>query len=248
MSVPNQHTEKKPYHDESVLRELYHGENLSDYEIADKFGVTRKSISYWREKHGIESKDHSRAVELGHYDGVKWRDEETLREMYCEEGLSFRQIADEFDVPHSTIQRRIEKSDIETRPKNQPIPRDELGLQFAIQTNGYAYVKEDFRKNRSVALHRLLAVAEYGFDSIKDMHIHHKNGVTWDNRAGNIEVVEPEDHPVKHSNYEKEDYKEIKRLYNEVGLSQTEIAEIYDSHQSTISEIVNEKRDIHKTE
>jgi hypothetical protein len=43
-------------------------------------------------------------------------------------------------------------------------------------------------------MHRLLAVAEFGLDAIKGKHVHHVNGLRWDNRLDNLEVLTPQEH------------------------------------------------------
>lgn len=51
-------------------------------------------------------------------------------------------------------------------------------------------------RERYVFLYRLTAVAHGKLDSLADRrHIHHINGVPWDDRPENLEAVEPADHP-----------------------------------------------------
>jgi len=45
-----------------------------------------------------------------------------------------------------------------------------------------------------VPLHRLVAVAEYGIEEVKEKHVHHKNGVRFDNRPSNLELMSDVDH------------------------------------------------------
>jgi hypothetical protein len=49
-------------------------------------------------------------------------------------------------------------------------------------------------------VHRLLAIAEYGTDPVAGNHVHHKNGIKWDNRPTNIEPVNHSEHARKHAN------------------------------------------------
>jgi hypothetical protein len=46
--------ESDTYKDADTLRELYCKKKMSDSEIADLFDVTRGTITYWRDKHGID--------------------------------------------------------------------------------------------------------------------------------------------------------------------------------------------------
>jgi hypothetical protein len=70
----------------------------------------------------------------------------------------------------------------------------------------------------SIPVHRLLAVAEWGVDAVKGKHVHHENGVKWDNRVGNLELLNPSEHAKMH--YEKGDLElepsGTKELQNEV--------------------------------
>lgn len=52
---------------------------------------------------------------------------------------------------------------------------------------------------RRVRVHRLAAVAKFGFDSVKGMSVHHQSGVPWDNRLSNLELISNEKH-AKHHN------------------------------------------------
>jgi len=56
----------------------------------------------------------------------------------------------------------------------------------------------------SVFVHRLLAVAEYGFDAVVGKEVHHKNSIRWDNRPGNIELLSKAEHTKRH--HERGDY------------------------------------------
>jgi len=52
------------YKDKEWLREHYHGKQRSMADIGGEFGVSKETIKYWIEKHGIEKRDHSAAAEL----------------------------------------------------------------------------------------------------------------------------------------------------------------------------------------
>ena len=50
-----------------------------------------------------------------------------------------------------------------------------------------------------VSHHRLLYVAENGFDALDpEDHVHHKSGIEWDNRPGNLEAVDSKLHHWHH--------------------------------------------------
>lgn len=43
---------------------------------------------------------------------------------------------------------------------------------------------------RPVPVHKLVAVAEYGIDAVKENDVHHLNTISWDNRPENISLTE----------------------------------------------------------
>lgn len=56
-----------------------------------------------------------------------------------------------------------------------------------------------------VRVHRLVAVAKFGFEEVADNHVHHKNKCTWDNRPENLELMSPGDHMRHHNKIPSED-------------------------------------------
>jgi len=68
-------------------------------------------------------------------------------------------------------------------------------------SNDYMYFR-GVRNSDYVPIHRLVAVAEYGFDAVVDKEIHHKNGMPWDNRPENLEPLSKEEHRRKESRRE----------------------------------------------
>ncbi len=54
-------------------------------------------------------------------------------------------------------------------------------------------------KNHYVAVHRLAAVAEYGFDEVAGKDIHHRNAIKWDNRPQNLVPEDKVEHCRDHA-------------------------------------------------
>lgn len=172
----------KPYHDEEWLRKLYIDQGLELQEIADRVECSKDTIWRWKNKHGIKK---------------PWRDEEKLRELYVEEQLSMRRIGDKLGCSTQTVKNWLDKHDIETRERSF---RQNPG-SFGVYVNnwGHVHIHHGYKGEQwSVFVHRLIAVAEHGVDEVKDKHVHHKNGVPWDNRPGNIEPLSQMDHSAEH--------------------------------------------------
>lgn len=174
----------KPYDDADVLRGLYIEKDLTYSEIADELGCSSATVGRKLREHGIprEKRTRSGADSIG---------ESELRELYHGEGLSIRDIADRYDVSTPTAADWLDRFDIETRTATTDLSR----VPFYTRPDGY----EVWRTwvdgtNHSVRVHRLVAAAEYGAEAIEGSDIHHKNGVPWDNRPENLQVVGKGEH------------------------------------------------------
>jgi len=111
---------------------------------------------------------------------------ERLRRLYVDERMSPKRIADELGVHYSTVYRRLNRYGIE---REDPVRLNTIG-------EGYEEVVTPGGEKSYV--HRLVAVAEYGFDVVAGNDIHHSNGVSWDNRPSNVEVVDHAEHTKRH--------------------------------------------------
>jgi len=238
--------EPEPWQKETVLRELYVEENLSQAEIADRFGVSDSSISNWIRKHDIDTDpdypwwDEYRLRELyweqemtlreiaekwdTHvntiYNAMKrigidrrreshadfpWQDEETLRELYFEKGLSQQQIADRYNTSQPVISDWFLKFGIETPVWYEAGKQSRRVERAMCWTGKSGYEQAGARvgdDTKAVRIHRLVAIAEYGIGSVKDRVVHHANGIPWDNRPVNLEVMEDSAHKRLHRSTE----------------------------------------------
>lgn len=186
----------------------------------------------------------------GAEDNYPWRSEETLRDLYINKGLSTREVGKELGTSGRTITEWLHRHNIKTRAKGRYKQDHTLLTQ-----NSYEIIHEDSTDNGDITKHhRLLAVAKYGFDSVSDKVVHHRNGVKWDNRPDNIELLTEEEHSRLHmeagdfesvvsatgmKELSSQDRMEIKRKYNNTDLSQRQIAEKYGITQSGVSRICN---------
>jgi transposase-like protein len=192
-------TTTESYKDEGTLRFLYWEKNRPMTEIADEFGVATDTIRYWMDKFGIERRDKSDAHRLRHArNDAPYKDKESLYTEYVVNGRTSEELANEWECDQTTILNWLDKFGIERRQTGD------------WQTQGYAsyfmsddsYMRwMDYEKpsrGKSIPVHRLIAVAEWGVDAVKDNHIHHKNGIKWDNRVENLEIVTPSEHAKMH--------------------------------------------------
>lgn len=136
-----------------------------------------------------------------------WQDEETLNRLYHGQGLTTREIASRLQCSNGTVSEWLNKHAIPTRENWK------AGVEAARRANrvervaqrmlpsGYEYwqSRDPDRTNRIVYVHRLLAVAEYGFDAVAGMDVHHENNIPWDNRPDNIDLLSGEEHGGLHS-------------------------------------------------
>lgn len=124
---------------------------------------------------------------------------------------SLREIGEENDVSHKTISYWFEKFDIPKRGVGGELPWVPVRtMPENSQSSGYfrwvthVYDDNGDRKKHYINVHRLVAVAEHGVDAVNGMDVHHENGIKWDNRPENLELMEPGEHTKKH--HEQGDY------------------------------------------
>lgn len=157
------------------------------------------------------------------------------------------QIAKEQGINSGTVYYYIDKHDIQTRDRIDAVkdavrvPRANYHMTSDGHMRWQASVGNGEEKACYVA--RLLAVAEFGFDAVKNKEIHHKNEIPWDNRPENIEPLSAGDHS-SHHNKGRDQWKDkstpwrdkgkLEELYVDKKMNQNEIANKYDVAASTI--------------
>lgn len=138
----------------------------------------------------------------------EWVSGETLVDLYHDQMLSLRDIGDKFGLDNETVRVAMRENGVETRDRLEYQKHRVLNIKHV---NGYpCFQEQSLGENQTIKVHRLLAVAEYGFREVIGNDVHHKNGVRWDNRPENIELLSPSEHMKKHAN-EREMWNESPR-------------------------------------
>lgn len=60
--------------------------------------------------------------------------------------------------------------------------------------NGYEVSSCSLNQGDTIQIHRLVAIAEYGFEAVENSHVHHINSIPWDNRPSNLIPLTPSEH------------------------------------------------------
>jgi len=130
--------------------------------------------------------------------GEPWMDKDTLEKEYVENGRSSYDLADEWGCDSKTVRNWLHRHGIELR-EAKDYHRVER-VHYGYHTQGYEIWKLHYGDDRgkSVAVHRLLAVAKYGIDAVKDKHVHHKISIPWLNTYDNIELMDESEHAKMH--------------------------------------------------
>jgi len=184
----------KPYDDPEKIRELYHGRGMSQTEVADELGCSKPTIRKRMKKFGIEIRDVG-----GSDPNADHRDSEILQELYVEKGMTTYEVADELDTGESTIRYWMDKYGFDRRTKWKHTRSGPA--YYHTDNSGYEEWQVKACGDRhSFRVHRLAAIAWYGFDAVSDMQVHHQNGIKWDTREENVTLMSLKDHARHHAN------------------------------------------------
>lgn len=132
-----------------------------------------------------------------------WRNPETIEYLYHKKRLSQQEVADKLGCSRATLQKWSKRYGIEFRSRSESQRIRNLKnphVPVYIDNEGYEVIKPMYDgKFDFCRVHRLIAVAEYGFEAVCDKEIHHKNNIPWDNRPDNIELVDETGHSLLQS-------------------------------------------------
>lgn len=173
---------------------LFVEEDMNTYEIADELNTTHVTVSKWLDKFGIREKKEINKDR-------PWRDEDRMRELYTDDKLTIPQLAGELNCARLTVHIWLKKHGIERRGRLEEATRvrKKKPGSHRITRDGYEVVETKVDgSTKSARIHRLVMVSEKGIDAVAGNVVHHKNGISWDNRPFNLEVMTPEEHGEHH--------------------------------------------------
>jgi DNA-binding XRE family transcriptional regulator len=176
----------------------------------------------------------------------KYKDADWLERKYWEENLTTHEMGDIVDMNHGTIVYWMAKHDIPRKNNIELIKqrcRKEYATYFTKKSGHEAWQTSDTEGGEDYcAVHRLAAVAWFGWDAVVGNDVHHDNNVPWDNREENLTPMGDREHMQHHAKEFKDkdgieqnfggmrDYdgvtpERIRELYHGEGLSQRQVAE-----------------------
>lgn len=145
--------------------------------------------------------------------GTPWRDEETLRQLYHEEGMTLQEVGDELGCSHATVKDWMERHGVPIRSQSEANQGKVRVERATHRFTGGGY--EEWQSWHdgdydTVQVHQLLACLNHDPHEVfaPETVVHHKSGHPRDNRPGNVEVLTRSEHSRLHA---QEDLPECKR-------------------------------------
>jgi len=179
-----------PWRDQNRLRRLFVEVGLNKTEIADRLDCSKPTIIKWLDEYGIKEREPINKDR-------PWKNESRMRELYEDRRLMIPEVADELGCHYQTAYKWLKKHGIETRSRKEEhtraLRRKPASHRFT--KDGYEVVRTEVGDAQYTArIHRLVAVAEHGYDAVAGNIVHHKNGMRADNRPTNLEIMSREEH------------------------------------------------------
>jgi len=129
--------------------------------------------------------------------------EDWLRARYFGDGMSVPEMAEISGVSHQSVYDSMDRRGIDRDATRYGHKRRVEYATYYTDDQGYPRWQsktrvEEGRRTHNFHVHRLLAIAEHGVDAVVGSDVHHVNGIPWDNRPSNIEILEHGEHRSRH--------------------------------------------------
>jgi predicted transcriptional regulator len=171
-------------------------------------------------------------------------DKAVLEGMYQNKKLTLNEIAEELGVSPSTIQNWMGDYGIDRRDASEAakLHSRKKPAHYRTHPNGYETWQTSIDGETEIMLvHRLLAIAEYGVEDVKESIVHHDKNIPWLNTPENLEVIDSQkEHLLGHDEerygsapWRDEDI--MRELHHEQKLTMPEMAESFGCKRATVS-------------
>ena len=185
-------TTHAPYRDEEWLRERWFSTDQTNEEIAVEAGCDRLTIERWASRFGFPPRTSTRP----------WRDPETVRELYVDNGLTLKETAEELGCSSGPVSQVLESHGIERRESWRHLEKHGVSTRRRSGHEQVSFTVDG--QTHYYAVHKLVAIAEFGLDAVAGKIVHHKNGIPWDNRPSNLELLDDQSEHAKLHNAERD--------------------------------------------
>lgn len=194
------------YKDEEWLREKYYSEQMSAEEVANEAEVSRSTILKNMKRMGVKRRSPHETSALRdtatnrHSMTEDYNHKEWLKSKYRSEKMSIGEMAEEAGVSQATILDNMDRHGLtrRTRGATRALRNPGEGFYHAGWGGYETIVAQTERGQVTFGLHRLVAIAEYGYEEVGEGVVHHKNNIPWDNRPSNLKVMTEEEHATHH--------------------------------------------------
>lgn len=188
---------------DKFLEREHHKNRRSLADIGEELGTDASTIGDMCERQGVGTRSYSQARK----DVWENKSPEERQEIVEAANEKTRELVDQGE-------HNFQDSDFE-RVQTEEFWQYAKGCGHALfrtNHNGYESWRANYDNGKTdyVKVHRLLAVAKYGFDEVTDMHVHHIKPIPWLNTHANITLETPENHAKKH--YQEREIDDAGRL------------------------------------